>query len=182
MSTTKRKSQTIIGNIYFWTATIYNWNCLLASDDFKDLIVNYLKKMSDEGLITIFGFVIMPNHIHMIFRQNRLNGKESPKASLLKFTAHAFLKCLKATGQEYLYKVTRTNKAYEIWQRDSLGIEIYSKWVARQKLEYMHANPVKGKWKLSKDDVSYYYSSARFYETGIDEFGFLNNLYFEFDG
>jgi hypothetical protein len=54
--------------------------------------------------------------------------------------------------------------------------------VARQKLNYIHGNPVSGKWLLTKDDISYHYSSARFYETGIDEFGFLNNIYKIFDG
>jgi hypothetical protein len=32
-----------------------------------------------------------------------------------------------------------------------------------------------GKWKLAKDDLDYHYTSARFYETEIDEFGFLTN-------
>jgi hypothetical protein len=35
---------------------------------------------------------------------------------------------------------------------------------------------------VAKDDISDYYSSAKFYETGIDEFGFLNNLFTVFDG
>jgi hypothetical protein len=35
---------------------------------------------------------------------------------------------------------------------------------------------------LAKDDISYFYSSAGFYEYDIDEFGFLNNLYEVFDG
>ena len=39
-----------------------------------------------------------------------------------------------------------------------------------------------GKWKLAKDDLDYHYSSARFYETGIDKFGFLTNLFQVFDG
>ena len=77
--------------------------------------------------------------------------------------------------------MTAANKAYEIWQRDALGIEIYSRKVAKQKLDYIHQNPVKGKWRLAKDDISYYYSSANFYETGVDEFGFLNNIYEMFD-
>lgn len=68
-----------------------------------------------------------------------------------------------------------------IWQRDSLSVEIYTREVAQQKLRYIHFNPVTGKWKLAKDDLDYYYSSARFYETGIDGFGFLHNLYNIFD-
>ncbi len=36
------------------------------------------------------------------------------------------------------------NKNHEIWRRDSTGIEIYSRHIAIQKLEYVHTNPVKG--------------------------------------
>jgi hypothetical protein len=35
---------------------------------------------------------------------------------------------------------------------------------------------------LAKDDFGYHYSFARFYETGIDEFGFLKNIFTLFDG
>jgi putative transposase len=68
-------------------------------------------------------------------------------------------------------------KNTKIWRRDSLGIEIYNKKIAHQKLNYIHFNPVSGRWQLSKNDLDYYYSSARFYEPGIDEFGFLKNLF-----
>lgn len=182
MQVTKRKSHTSLGKIYFWTATIHKWYHLLEQDKNKDQIVTSLKYLSLKKLITIYGFVIMPNHFHLVWQQNELNGKETPKGSLLKYTAHMLLEELKSIGQSGMYKVNAGNKAHEIWQRDSLGIEIYSRAVAKQKLDYIHANPVSGKWQLAKDDISYYYSSAKFYETGIDDFGFLNDLYVLFDG
>ncbi len=37
----------------------------------------------------------------------------------------------------------------------------------KEKLNYIHHNPVTGKWKLAKDFVSYEHSSASFYEDGI---------------
>jgi REP element-mobilizing transposase RayT len=173
----QRKSHTSIGEIYFWTATIHKWLHLLSNDFNKQLIIDYLKKLSDEGMITVYAFVIMPNHIHLIWQQNKLNGKETPKGSLLKYTGHEFLKLLKMEGKSSLYEVNAANKKHEIWQRDSLGIEIYSTKVARQKLEYIHNNPVNGKWQLAEDYLSYHYSSARFYETGVDEFGFIKNIF-----
>ncbi|HMJ47367.1 MAG TPA: hypothetical protein VK498_08555 [Ferruginibacter sp.] len=178
----KRKSHTSIGRIYFWTATVHKWRYLLEGNRSKQLVVDYLKELSFKKFITVYGFVIMPNHIHVIWRLNKLNGKESPKASFLKYTAHEFLKQLKNEGKACQYKVNALNKDHEIWQRDSLGVEIYSRHVAMQKLDYIHANPVSGKWLLAKDDIRYHYSSAHFYETGVDSFGFLNNLYNLFDG
>ncbi|MFZ1528240.1 MAG: hypothetical protein WAT19_05805 [Ferruginibacter sp.] len=100
----------------------------------------------------------------------------------MKYTAHAFADYLKQKGNYAEYAVSAANKSHKIWQRDALGIEIWSREVAKQKLDYIHFNPVSGKWKLSKDDLDYKYSSARFYETGRDEFGFLQNIFEYFDG
>ncbi len=180
--TNRRSSYTGFGKIYFWTATIHKWYSLLEHNDNKELIVNSLKKLSDDQLISVYSFVIMPNHIHFIWQQNGLNGNETPKGSLLKYTSHMMLKKLIADGKSKEYEVAASNKSHQIWQRDALGIEIFSRKVAKQKLDYIHFNPVSSKWQLAKDDLAYHYSSARFYQTGIDEFGFLNDLYQVFDG
>jgi len=124
----------------------------------------------------------MPNHLHLIWQLNKLNGRETPKGSFLKHTAHVPLDQLIEDGKSGGYMVNQSNKKHEIWQRYALGIEIMSLAVARQKLDYIHFNPVSGKWNLAKDDISYYYSSAKFYETGIDDFGFLHNLISVFTG
>ena len=140
-------------------------------------MINYLKELSERKLIKVYAFVIMPNHVHLIWEQLKKNGKETPQGSFLKYTALQFLKKLKMDGLSTLYEVNASNKKHEIWQRDSLSIEIFSENIVQQKLEYIHFNPVRGKWNLAKDYLEYYYSSARFYETGIDEFGFLHNLF-----
>jgi putative transposase len=178
----QRKSYSTNNKIYFFTATIHKWLNLLIEENNQQLIIDYLKKLSDENFITVYAFVLMPNHIHFIWRQNKLNGKETPQGSFLKYTAHEFLKKLKASNQSFLYEVNAANKKHEIWKRDSLSIEIYSKAVAIQKLNYIHYNPVSKKWLLAKDDLDYHFSSASFYETGIDKFGFLNNIFQLFDG
>ena len=182
MDTGLRKSHTSLNKIYYLTATIHKWLPLLSSEENKELITDYLKRLSDEKKIVVYGYVIMPNHLHIIWTQTNMNGKETPQGSFLKYTAHQFLKRLKLTGENYKYAVTAPNKQHEIWKRDSLSIEIYSRGVAVQKLNYIHFNPVNGKWMLAKDDLDYYYSSARFYETGKDEFGCLKNIFEVFDG
>ena len=78
MLTELRKSYTAINKIYFWTATIYKWMPLLESDLNKQIIIDSLKYLSDKELITVYAFVIMPNHIHLIWQQNDLNSKETP--------------------------------------------------------------------------------------------------------
>ena len=133
MLTKLRKSYTAINKIYFWTATIHKWMPLLESDLNKQIVVDSLKYLSDKGLITVYAFVIMPNHIYLIWQQNDFNGKVTPKGSLLKYSAHLLLRQLKVNGNSKYYEVNEANKKHEIWQRDSLDIEIYMREVAKQK-------------------------------------------------
>ena len=146
------------------------------------MILDSLRWLSNHQKVNVYAFSIMPTHIHLIWQLTAQNGKESPKASFMKFTAHSLRKYLVAENRLHLYQVSLSNKRHEIWQPDALGIEIYSRKVARQKLEYIHRNSVAGKWRLVKDDISYHYSSALFYETGEDRFGFLRNIFTVFDG
>ena len=73
-----RKSYSEINKIYFITCTINNWFPLLEPKKNKELIVSYLKELSEKGLISVYAFVIMPTHLHLIWRQHKKNGKESP--------------------------------------------------------------------------------------------------------
>lgn len=177
-----RKSYIRIGEIYFWTATINNWMKLLMNDHYKDLIISSFRYLSNAGKIDVFAFVIMPNHIHVIWRINAMNGKETAQGSFLKYTAHEFRKLLlrEDPAMLSLYTVDASNKLHEFWQRDPLAIHLYSREVAYQKLDYLHRNPTAKHWQLTNDYLIYTYSSVRFYELDIKEYDFLKDLREEF--
>ena len=58
-----------IGEIFFWTATVNKRQKLLQPDQYKDFVINSLDYLS--GKVDVFGFVIMPNHVHLIWRTKR---------------------------------------------------------------------------------------------------------------
>ena len=66
------------------------------------------------------------------------------------------------------YKVNKTDREYQIWKRNPLSIELGSEKIFLQKLEYIHYNPVKA--NLGNYPEDYYFSSALFYENGLDHF------------
>ena len=167
-----------IGGIYFWTATINNWHKLLQENVVKQIIIDSLTYLTAKKKITVYGFVIMPNHIHLIWQIHEMNGKETPQASLLKFTAHAFKKHLQTNNADYLklFKVDASNKEYEFWQRDPLAFELTQRATAIQKLEYIHNNPVAKGWQLAADREQYHFSSAIYYLKGVDRFGFIQHI------
>ncbi|MEO5569669.1 MAG: transposase [Bacteroidia bacterium] len=166
-----------LNNIYFFTATIQGWKHLLNKDEYKDIIIDSLKYLSDEELVRVYAFVIMPNHIHLIWEMMGINGKEMPHASFMKFTSHQFLEKLRKENPVLLldYSVESDSRKHRFWDRDALTIELYSDKVFEQKFDYIHNNPCAGKWNLADEPVNYKYSSAKFYETEIDDFGFLKH-------
>ncbi|MBC7890101.1 MAG: hypothetical protein H7Z13_19670 [Ferruginibacter sp.] len=101
--------------------------------------------------------------------------------SFLKFTAHEFKKMLTGNNIELSkYAVDAHNKKYEVWQRDSLAVHLYSRQVMLQKLNYIHLNPLAVHWNLVNNPWDYYYSSARYYEMNENNFDFLKDIWEEF--
>jgi REP element-mobilizing transposase RayT len=165
--------------IYFTTATILKWLNLFERDEYKDVLISSLRHLIQNERLYVYAFVIMPNHLHIIWSENIRKTKETVKTSFFKFTSKQFLKGLKQANPVFLKKfyVDKSDRKYQFWQRDSLDIEIYSEKIFEQKLNYIHDNPLQPKWNLVEKPVEYKYSSVKFYEEGIDEFGILTSYY-----
>ncbi len=163
---------------YFYTHTICNFAHLLADDHLKMIVINSLKFLVHQKVIAVYGYVIMPNHIHIIWNMLKINGKESPVASFTKFTAHEFKKYLAANNPLLLnqYLSEKNDRSYQFWKRDPLAIPLSRESILIQKLDYIHDNPIQEKWNLSAQPEDYRWSSANFYETGVDEFDFLTHF------
>lgn len=80
----RRNSKMELGKTYFWTNTVKNWKNQFIKDKYKNLIITTLYELVQNNLVTVYAFVIMPNHFHLIWKINAMNGKEMPHASLNK--------------------------------------------------------------------------------------------------
>ncbi len=162
---------------YFYTATINGFRHLLADDKLKMVVIDSLRYLYDSQLAKIYGFVIMPNHIHLLWSLLAKNGEESVAGSFAKYTGHLFKKHL--AGDVALlesYLSSHKDRQFHFWKRDPLAISISSEKILLSKLEYMHDNPIKEKWRLATYPEEYRWSSANFYLTGEDEFGLLTHF------
>lgn len=173
----KRQGQMELHDIYFYTDTIIDFKHLLQDDNIKLILIQSLCYLTEHSLAKVFGFVIMPNHIHLMWTHMALNGKESPAGSFTKYTAHQIKKYLTTNRPEQLshYLSDKKDRKYQFWKRDPLAIPLSTIKIVEQKLEYIHNNPVVEKWGLCKLPQHYRWSSARFYIDGVDEFRFLTH-------
>jgi putative transposase len=173
----RRISQMNLEEVYFWTDTIKDWKSLLSPDKYKEFIIDLMKELVEKELVTIYCFVIMPNHLHLIWKLNRLNGKEKPSASFNKITAHHFVNDLKEHHPKVLdYFIENTkDRNYRIWKRDPMAILMNSKKKVEQKIDYIHNNPLGVNWNLVKRPEDYQWSSASFYLKGDKRYSFITD-------
>ena len=159
----------------YFTATNLEWKKLLQPDKYKDIVISSMKFLVKDKRVRIFSFVIMDNHIHLIWQMLPDNDPEAVQRDFLKYTAQRIKKDLEKNHPLVLaqFKVDAKDREYQFWERNALSVELRNHPVFIQKLEYIHWNPVKaGMCKLPEE---YKYSSALFYETGIDNWGFLEH-------
>jgi REP element-mobilizing transposase RayT len=160
----------------FMTITCLEWKPLLEDDKHKQVIIDSLKFLVNEHRITIYAFVIMFNHFHLIWQINGYHSRENVQRDFLKYTGQQILKNLRNDKSPILQEliVNAKDRKHQVWERNSLGILLWTSNVMWQKLDYIHNNPVRA--GLCHHPWDYKYSSAKFYLKNEKDWDFLMHV------
>lgn len=163
--------------ITFFTATILEWKPLLKNDIYKDIIISSLRYLTNDKRAEIYAFVIMPNHIHLLWKIKNDRQYENVQRDFMKYTGQKMKLKLADEDPEFLkeFYVGSKDREYQIWERNPLSVRLPSEELIEQKLNYIHENPIRGKWNLCSEFTDYKYSSAGFYYSGENEWDFLKS-------
>lgn len=140
-------------------------------------MLDTLEWMVKHERASVYGFVIMPNHFHLLWDYREPWTEEMNESTVLKFTAHQFKNLLRQFDPQILeqYRSTQSDRSFHFWERRPYAAEILTRQVAEQKLDYMHSNPCREPWQLVESPADYFFSSAHFYLLNKDEFGFITH-------
>ncbi|WP_343622715.1 REP-associated tyrosine transposase [Flavobacterium lindanitolerans] len=158
---------------HFITATVVDWIDVFPRKNYRDCIIDCLDFYIKNKGITVYGYVIMSNHIHLI-----IHSKDGKLSDLIrdfkKFTAKTILEKIQAepeSRRDWMlerFKIATEshsrNKNYQFWQYGNHAEEIYSEKFMWSKLGYIHLNPVRAGLVIKASD--YIYSSASNYANG----------------
>lgn len=116
----------------------------------------------------------MPNHLHfVVFAEEKSRDLNRTVGNTKRFLAYEIVQRLKAeqyTGiLETLHNAVAPNelkigKMHQVFISSFDAQQILDEKELLNILDYMHHNPVQGKWNLSEDFRYYPYSSAGYYE------------------
>jgi len=151
------------GDLHFLTFSCYRRLPLLGTVRARHVFVQALGQIRERYKFLLVGYVVMPNHVHLLI-------SEPPKG-----TPSLVLKVLKQRVSRDLRRTTRRASAGQLplafsrdegslprfWQPRFYDFNVWSKKKLREKLEYMHANPVTK--KLVTHPKDWPWSSWSFY-------------------
>ena len=164
---------------YFCTCSIKSMLTLFAYPEITAIILKGLEFMHDNG-VRYYAYVIMENHLHLVAQHLELG---SFLGRFKSYTARCIVDMLvKERRGELLKRVRafhfskRADQKFIIWDTGSHPKELGTPTMMRQKIAYIHKNPVQRGYVDNPEE--WRYSSARNYAglpsvLPIDEFDFV---------
>jgi len=154
---------------YFVSFAVVEWLDVFTRNEYKDILLESLSYCQKEKDMEIYAWCIMSNHVHIIFRSLGTEPPEKLLGSFKRFTSNAVVKAIKENDKESRKELlisafkengnkTSNVQNYQFWRHDNRPIELWSRKVTSQKIQYIHNNPVNQGFVFRPED--YVYSSA----------------------
>ncbi len=176
-----RSSRENENGFYFITFTNDKWLHLFHSLNMYDEIYNWFRIL-EEKKEEITGFVIMPNHLHLLLFHKEENGELHKIISNGKrFMAYEMIARLKEKKEWTTLKILtdeltviekKKGQKHKTFEESFDCKRCYTEKFIQQKLNYMHNNPIQQKWGLAEIPQYYKHSSAAFYSEQPMQYSF----------
>ncbi|CAN5598436.1 hypothetical protein BH10BAC5_BH10BAC5_21370 [soil metagenome] len=160
--------------VFFITSSIVNWIPIFKSRKYSDILIENLKFYQINNGLIIYAYVIMPDHFHLIGSNDELT---KTIQSFKKYTAKEIITNLKRDNNLSILNEFRdeklsykTSSEFQVWQEGFHPQEMLNNEILKQKIEYIHYNPVRNALVEKAED--WLYSSAKDYS--IEDNGLIN--------
>ncbi len=147
---------------YYFTAVTHHRLPIFRKDEMKDVLCGAYQEACNRHGILMLAYVVMPDHTHLLTRS------EQAMPDVLRLlngvAARRIIQYLQENGfQNSLFKLRGEDKGrnhrHSVWQHHSDSFEIFGEETFRQKVEYIHQNPVRA--GFAEDPFEDRFSSAR---------------------
>ncbi len=156
--------------MYFLTFTVIDWVDVFTRKEYKLELVDSMNYcIKNKGLI-VYGWVIMSNHMHVIWKAGDGFQISAIIRDFKKFTAKRIIRMIKEGPEsrkvwmlkkfEFAGKKLKRITKYKFWKDSNHAIQLedFDTVMKEQKLDYIHDNPVNA--MLVKSPEDYLFSSA----------------------
>ena len=153
--------------MYFVTMATVGWVDLFTRKELKHVIIDSLRHCQKEKGLVIHAWCLMPSHLHMI-----VSTRKEPLPDIMhdfkKFTSKELVRTIESINEsrkEWILELfsevadhLKRVSGYKVWQDGNQPELLFSAKFMKQKLDYVHNNPVAD--EIVDDPEEYKYSSA----------------------
>lgn len=167
---TKYKATTT-EDAYFITITTVGWIDVFTRLNQKKNIIEALRYCQLNKGLDIYAYVLMSNHIHLLCKATKGFILSDVVRDFKKFTSKKIIEIIidePESRREWMLncfknacKNLKREQVYKVWQDGYHAKHVYSNAFIKEKVNYIHFNPVKDMSVSQPED--YYFSSARNY-------------------
>lgn len=152
------------GDLHFLTFSCYQRREFLASKRAKNLLVGELARVRRDYRFRLLGYVVMPNHVHLLMSEPE-RGTVSVVLQMLKQRVARKMRNRKRVERQMAFAFEGDETRFRaFWQARFYDFNVYSRGKMKEKLNYIHANPVVR--KLVKHPREWAWSSWSNYMSG----------------
>ncbi len=153
---------------HFLTCTVLEWQPVFTRAETVQIVLDCWHHQRQHKGLKLYGYVILENHLHFVAQAEQLT---KVVAEFKSYTARKILDYLILHRQRQLLrrfafakKAHKPDRSYQFWQEGTHAELIQHDDMMRQKLEYIHHNPVKRGYVSRAEH--WRYSSAGNYHLG----------------
>ena len=156
--------------IHFVTFTVVGWIDVFSRREYREILTECLRFCRANKGLRIYACVIMSNHAHPIISARDGNLSDVIR-DCKKFTSRQMLLLAESDTEsrrlwmlhQFKYFASRhqRNEKYQVWTHGNHPEEIFTPAFMKQKMDYVHQNPVRAGIVHRQED--YVYSSASNY-------------------
>ncbi len=160
--------------IYFLTSTVVDWVDVFTRPVYRYIIIDSLQHCINEKGLELYAWVIMSNHIHLVAASKHGFDLSDTMRDFKKFTSKQITSAILTENEsrkewminrfEYAGRNDNKIKNYKFWQDGNEAKPIYNFEFLKQKIDYIHNNPVKA--EIVEYAEQYKFSSAIDYAGG----------------
>ena len=138
--------------LYFVSFSVVGWIDVFIRREYQEILIQSLQYCQKNKNLKLYCYCIMPSHVHFITYSE--NGELSNTLRDLKsFTAKLLLKAIADDPQEsrkqwmmyqfeYFGRRSPQKQDRQFWQHNNHAFFLYSNPMIKQKVDYIHFNPV----------------------------------------
>ena len=151
--------------LYFISFATVHWIDVCIREEYMQIIIESWKHCQKDKGLEIYGWSIMPSHVHMIIGSKK-NKLEDIVRDMKKHTSSELRIAIKNNNfesrkewiiwmMERAGKKNGNNKDWQFWQQHNNPIEMKDQQMFDKTLDYIHQNPVVAGFVTKPEDWKY---------------------------